>query len=103
MGLHDVSTTGLAARYLVFSFSEWVMCDRPTHCRLGSIREWAGVFPDFPLEFDSRGDSILCLQLLLVMLHVRNREKDKKYSGSLQTDSWKTHKMECWEESLTCF
>ena len=41
-------TAGLAADILFYSFSEWVMYATDPHiAELGSIREWAGVFPIF--------------------------------------------------------
>ena len=92
MGLHDVYSEGLAADILFYSFSEWVMYATDPHiAELGSIREWAGVFPIFHWSLIPWGFYLVLAVAFGFMLHVRNRER-QKYSGSPQTDSWKTYR-----------
>ena len=58
-------TCGLAADILFYSFSEWILYATDPHIEeLGSIQEWAGVFPIF-IGVLFRGDFILYLQLHL--------------------------------------
>lgn len=41
-------TCGLAADILFYSFSEWILYATDPHIsELGSVQEWAGVFPQF--------------------------------------------------------
>ena len=45
-------TCGLAADILFYSFSEWVLYATDPHlAEMGSIQEWAGVFPLFHWSF----------------------------------------------------
>lgn len=72
-------TCGLAADILFYSFSEWVLYAADPHIEeMGSIQEWAGVFPLFHWSFIPWGFYLL-LAAFGFMLHVRNCEK-KKYS-----------------------
>jgi len=49
-------TCGLAADILFYSFAEWVMYASDPHIKeLGSVQEWAGVFPLFHWSFIAGG------------------------------------------------
>lgn len=73
-------TCGLAADILFYSFSEWVLYAEDPHiAEMGSIQEWAGVFPLFHWSFIPWGFYLLLAVAFGFMLHVRNCEK-KKYS-----------------------
>lgn len=73
-------TCGLAADILFYSFSEWVLYAADPHIEeMGSIQEWAGVFPLFHWSFIPWGFYLLLAVAFGFMLHVRNCEK-KKYS-----------------------
>ena len=73
-------TCGLAADILFYSFSEWVLYAEDPHiAEMGSIQEWAGVFPLFHWSFIPWGFYLLLAAAFGFMLHVRNCEK-KKYS-----------------------
>lgn len=73
-------TCGLAADILFYSFSEWVLYAADPHIEeMGSIQEWAGVFPLFHWSFIPWGFYLLLAAAFGFMLHVRNCEK-KKYS-----------------------
>lgn len=73
-------TCGLAADILFYSFSEWVLYAADPHiAEMGSIQEWAGVFPLFHWSFIPWGFYLLLAVAFGFMLHVRNCEK-KKYS-----------------------
>ena len=87
-------TAGLAADILFYSFSEWVMYATDPHiAELGSIREWAGVFPIFHWS--------LCLQLLLDLCFMYVIVKDRNILKPADR-FLENIQMECWEESLTC-
>ena len=76
-------TAGLAADILFYSFSEWVMYATDPHiAELGSIREWAGVFPIFHWSLIPWGFYLVLAVAFGFMLHVRNRER-QKYSEAL--------------------
>ena len=71
-------TAGLAADILFYSFSEWVMYATDPHiAELGSIREWAGVFPIFHWSLIPWGFYLVLAVAFGFMLHVRNRERQK--------------------------
>ena len=94
-------TAGLAADILFYSFSEWVMYATDPHiAELGSIREWAGVFPIFHWSLIP-WDSILCLQLLLDLCFMYEIVKDRNILKPADR-FLENIQMECWEESLTC-
>lgn len=71
-------TCGLAADILFYSFSEWVMY--ATNARiteLGSIQEWAGVFPLFHWSFIPWGFYLVLAVAFGFMLHVRKRNRQR--------------------------
>lgn len=71
-------TCGLAADILFYSFSEWVMYAANPHiAELGSISEWAGVFPLFHWSFIPWAFYLVLAVAFAFMLHVRkiNRQR----------------------------
>jgi len=71
-------TCGLAADILFYSFSEWVMyATNPHIAELGSIQEWAGVFPIFHWSFIPWGFYLVLAAAFGFMLHVRKRNRQK--------------------------
>lgn len=71
-------TCGLAADILFYSFSEWVMYAADPHiAELGSIQEWAGVFPMFHWSFIPWGFYLVLAAAFGFMLHVRKRDRQK--------------------------
>lgn len=71
-------TAGLAADILFYSFSEWILYATDTHVStLGSIQEWAGVFPLFHWSLIPWGFYLMLAVAFGFMLHVRNRERQK--------------------------
>lgn len=71
-------TCGLAADILFYSFSEWVMyADSPHIAELGSIEEWAGVFPLFHWSFIPWAFYLVLAVAFGFMLHVRKRTKQR--------------------------
>ena len=71
-------TCGLAADILFYSFSEWVMyADSPHITELGSIEEWAGVFPLFHWSFIPWAFYLVLAVAFGFMLHVRKRNKQR--------------------------
>ena len=71
-------TCGLAADILFYSFSEWVMYATNPHIEeLGSIAEWAGVFPLFHWSFIPWAFYLVLAVAFAFMLHVRkiNRQR----------------------------
>lgn len=71
-------TAGLAADILFYSFSEWFMyaVDRRV-AELGSVQEWAGVFPIFHWSFIPWAFYLVLAVAFGFMLHVRKRERQK--------------------------
>lgn len=87
-------TCGLAADILFYSFSEWVMyAVDPRIAELGSMEEWAGVFPMFHWSFIPWGFYLILAAAFGFMIHVRKRER-QKYSEACRpllgkhTDGW---------------
>lgn len=75
-------TCGLAADILFYSFSEWILYATDPHiAELGSIQEWAGVFPLFHWSFIPWGFYLVAAVAFGFMLHVRKRTR-QKYSES---------------------
>ena len=73
-------TCGLAADILFYSFSEWVMYAADPHIsELGSIQEWAGVFPLFHWSFIPWSFYLVLAVAFGFMLHVRKRSR-KRFS-----------------------
>lgn len=71
-------TCGLAADILFYSFSEWVMyATNPHVTELGSVQEWAGVFPLFHWSFIPWGFYLVLAVAFGFMLHVRKRNKQR--------------------------
>ena len=71
-------TCGLAADILFYSFSEWILYATDPHIKeLGSIQEWAGVFPLFHWSFIPWGFYLVLAVAFGFMLHVRGRERQK--------------------------
>lgn len=71
-------TCGLAADILFYSFSEWVMYATDPHiAELGSIQEWAGVFPIFHWSFIPWSFYLVLAVAFGFMLHVRKRTRQK--------------------------
>lgn len=87
-------TCGLAADILFYSFSEWVLYATDPHlAEMGSIQEWAGVFPLFHWSFIPWGFYLVLAVSFGFMLHVRKRSR-QKYSEACRpllgkhTDGW---------------
>lgn len=71
-------TCGLAADILFYSFSEWILYATDPHIKeLGSIQEWAGVFPLFHWSFIPWGFYLVLAVAFGFMLHVRGRGRQK--------------------------
>ena len=71
-------TSGLAADILFYSLSEWVLyATDPRVKELGSIQEWAGVFPLFHWSLIPWAFYLVLAVSFGFMLHVRNRERQK--------------------------
>ena len=69
---------GLAADIVFYSFSEWVMyATNPRIDELGSVQEWAGVFPLFHWSLIQWGFSLVLAVAFGFMLHVRRRNKQR--------------------------
>lgn len=87
-------TCGLAADILFYSFSEWILYATDTHIEeLGSVQDWAGVFPLFHWSFIPWGFYLVLAVAFGFMLHVRKRNR-QKYSEACRpvlgkyTDGW---------------
>ena len=75
-------TCGLAADILFYSFSEWIIYAMDPHiAELGTIQEWASVFPLFHWSFIPWGFYLVLAVAFGFMLHVRKRTR-QKYSES---------------------
>lgn len=71
-------TAGLAADILFYSFSEWIMYATDPHiAEMGSIQDWAGVYPIFHWSLIPWGFYLVLAVAFGFMLHVRNRERQK--------------------------
>ena len=71
-------TCGLAADILFYSFSEWILYATDPHIKeLGSVQEWAGVFPLFHWSFIPWGFYLVLAVAFGFMLHVRGRNRQK--------------------------
>lgn len=87
-------TCGLAADILFYSFSEWVMYASDPHIKeMGSIQEWAGVYPLFHWSLIPWSFYLVLAVAFGFMLHVRKRNR-QKYSEACRpilgkyTDKW---------------
>ena len=71
-------TCGLAADILFYSFSEWVLYATDPHLtEMGSIQDWAGVYPLFHWSFIPWGFYLVLAVAFGFMLHVRKRNRQK--------------------------
>lgn len=71
-------TCGLAADILFYSFSEWVLYATDPHiAEIGSIQDWAGVFPLFHWSFIPWGFYLVLAAAFGFMLHVRKCSRQK--------------------------
>lgn len=71
-------TCGLAADILFYSFAEWIMYAASPHVEeLGSVTEWAGVFPLFHWSFIPWAFYLVLAVVFGFMLHVRKRERQR--------------------------
>lgn len=71
-------TCGLAADILFYSFAEWVMyASNPHIAELGSVTEWAGVFPLFHWSFIPWAFYLVLAVAFGFMLHVRKRTRQR--------------------------
>lgn len=87
-------TCGLAADILFYSFSEWFMYATDPHiAKMGSIQDWAGVYPLFHWSLIPWGFYLVLAVAFGFMLHVRKRSR-QKYSEACRpvlgkhTDGW---------------
>ena len=71
-------TCGLAADILFYSFAEWIMyATNPHIAELGSVEEWAGVFPLFHWSFIPWAFYLVLAVAFGFMLHVRKRKRQR--------------------------
>lgn len=71
-------TCGLAADILFYSFAEWTMyATNPHIAELGSITDWAGVFPLFHWSFIPWAFYLVLAVVFGFMLHVRKRNRQR--------------------------
>lgn len=71
-------TAGLAADILFYSFSEWILYATDPHiAELGSIQDWASVYPVFHWSLIPWGFYLILAVAFGFMLHVRKRERQK--------------------------
>lgn len=71
-------TCGLAADILFYSFAEWVMyATNPHIAQMGSVDEWAGVFPLFHWSFIPWAFYLVLAVAFAFMLHVRKRRRQR--------------------------
>lgn len=71
-------TAGLAADILFYSFSEWILYAADPHiAELGSIQDWASVYPLFHWSLIPWGFYLMLAVAFGFMLHVRKRERQK--------------------------
>lgn len=71
-------TCGLAADILFYSFSEWFMYANDPHlAEMGSIQDWAGVYPLFHWSLIPWGFYLVLAVAFGFMLHVRKCDRQK--------------------------
>ena len=71
-------TCGLAADIIFYSFAEWIMYAANQHvAELGSVTEWAGVFPLFHWSFIPWAFYLVLAVAFGFMLHVRKRTRQR--------------------------
>lgn len=71
-------TAGLAADILFYSFSEWALYATDPHlAEMGSIQQWAGVYPLFHWSFIPWAFYLVLAAAFGFMLHVRKSNRQK--------------------------
>lgn len=71
-------TAGLAADILFYSFSEWILYAVDPHItELGSIQDWASVYPLFHWSLIPWGFYLVLAVAFGFMIHVRKRERQR--------------------------
>lgn len=71
-------TAGLAADILFYSFSEWILYASDPHTsQLGSMQDWASVFPIFHWSLIPWGFYLVLAVAFGFMLHVRRRDRQR--------------------------
>lgn len=71
-------TCGLAADILFYSFSEWILYATDPHItEMGSIQEWAPVYPLFHWSFIPWSFYLVLAVAFGFMLHVRKRSRQR--------------------------
>lgn len=71
-------TCGLAADILFYSFSEWILYASDPHlAEMGSVQEWAGVYPLFHWSFIPWGFYLVLAAAFGFMLHVRKKSRQR--------------------------
>ncbi len=71
-------TCGLAADILFYSFSEWMQYALDAHVeQLGSLQEWAGVFPLFHWSFIPWSFYLVLAVAFGFMMHVRKQNRQR--------------------------
>lgn len=95
-------TCGLAADILFYSFAEWAMYATSPHIEeLGSITEWAGVFPLVHWSFIPWAFYLVLAVVVGFMLHVRKRiARDIQrlaadYRKACRWNSWQNYRLIC--------
>ena len=90
----DLSRDVYKRQILFYSFSEWVLYATDPHlAEMGSIQDWAGVYPLFHWSFIPWGFYLVLAVAFGFMLHVRKRNR-QKYSEACRpilgkyTDGW---------------
>lgn len=71
-------TCGLAADILFYSFSEWILYATDIHIsEMGSIQNWAGVYPLFHWSFIPWGFYLVLAVAFGFMLHVKKQNRQR--------------------------
>ncbi len=71
-------TCGLAADILFYSFGEWIMYATDPHiAELGTVQQWAGVFPQFHWSFIPWGFYLVLAVAFGYMLHVKKSNRQR--------------------------
>ena len=77
MGFYDVYLWS-GGRYSVLLFGEWIMYATDPHVQaMGSMQDWAGVYPLFHWSFIPWGFYLVLAVAFGFMLHVRKRDRQK--------------------------
>ena len=96
-------TCGLAADILFYSFAEWVMyATNPHIAEMGSIGEWAGVFPLFHWSFIPWAFYLVLAVAFGFMLHVRKRNR-QRYSEACRPVLGDKHAYGIWGRIIDLF